>query len=155
LPEAFADLEDQAELSQEFSTNLDRMQSDMSVFVMAIRNHNTADESSISSLLPVVRSTLRTVDRIGYANSSTLLVCMPSVSEEVAFERGTQICRSAATIGMATGSDCKRPVTIGIAKANGDEKFDLAVRRAIGLADEGLDEENDAVCTESQQVSAV
>lgn len=58
-------------------------------------------------------------------------------------------------MGMAAGSDCKRPVTIGIAKANADEKFDLAVRRAIGLADEGLDEEKYAVCTESQQFSAV
>lgn len=56
---------------------------------MAIRNRNDGDESSMCSLLPIVRSPLRTVDRIGYVNASTLLVCMPSVGEEVAIERGT------------------------------------------------------------------
>jgi len=155
IPECFADLATQAVLSEEFKAQRDGLQSDVDVRVMVIRNHDSLNESSIDSLLPVVRSTLRSVDRIGYANASTLLICMPSVTEEIARDRGIQICRSAATIGMATGGGCERPVTVGIASADSDEGLDIAVKRAISLANEAKETEKEPVRVESENALSI
>lgn len=155
IPECFAPLPNQAALSEEFASSRNGLPSDVEIRVMAIRNHDSMNEASINSLLPVVRSTLRSVDRIGYANASTLLICMQGVNEEIARERGTQICRSAATIGMATGGGCERPVSVGIASAGSDDDLNTAVQRAIALANEATDNENAPVRVEPLQALSV
>ena len=74
---------------------------------------------------------------------------MLSVGEDSASKRGTQICKSALAMGMASGKASKKPVTVGVAQAASDESFDTLVARAIGLAQDGLDEENGPVCMEN------
>ena len=152
IPEAFADISNQVALNEAYSGIRDRMQSDVPVFVMAIRNHQGDTEATMKSLLPVVRSTLRAVDRIGYADASTLLICMLSVEQSAAKERGMQICRSAQALDLASGNGCKKPVTVGIARAMGGETFDLVVSRAIDLAMQATQDDCDPVCIETSSV---
>ena len=102
LPSSFDGIASREVLNEEYAESFDRLDSELSVFILAIRHHQP-DEAAMESLLPVVRSTLRAVDHLGYADASTLLVVMPSVEEATAMQFGAQICRSAATIGMAMG----------------------------------------------------
>jgi diguanylate cyclase len=145
--EAFADLPNPTKLGLEYREIRERMLTDVPVFVMAIRHH-AADEAAMKSLLPVVRSTLRSVDRIGYLDESTLLVCMLSAGEEKAHERGMQICRSTMAMGKATGVNANNLVTIGIAHAVEDDPFEEVVTRAIDLAQQGW-ETDEPVCLQS------
>ncbi len=149
IPDAFADISNQAELNEAFAGIRSQMQSDFPIFVMAIRNHEGNNESVMKSLLPVVRSTLRSIDRIGYANASTLLICMLSVDKDTVKDRGAQICHSALAMDMASGKGSKKPVTVGIGQASSDEDFDSVVSRAIELANQGLQEGSEPVCMES------
>jgi diguanylate cyclase len=155
VPEAFSGLPNKTELGESCCGILNRMESDEPMFVMAIRNHETGNEAAMKSLLPVLRSTLRTVDRIGYADPSTLLICMLSISEDAARERGTQICRSALAMAMASGSGATKPVTVGIIEALAGNNFGTTVSRAIGLAIQGLEDGNDAVCVEFQTAASL
>jgi len=150
-PEAdmFADVADQAKLSDTYDELRERIKSDIPTYVMAIRNHDD-EEDSMASLLPVVRSRMRAVDKLGYADRSTLLVFMLSVGEETANNRGIEICESALEMGTASGRTSEKPVTIGIAQATSEENFDVIVSRAIDLAQDGLNEENEPVCIEKQ-----
>jgi len=149
-PEVFSNIADQAKLSDMFDELRDRIKEDIPTYLMAIRNHDSDGEASMASLLPVVRSRMRAVDKLGYADPSTLLVCMLSVGEESANNRGLEICESAQETGAAEGKKCKFPVTIGIAHATSDERFDTLVSRAINLAQDGLNEETGPVCMEQQ-----
>ncbi len=130
------------------------MESAEPMFLMAIRHHGANNEAAMDSLLPVVRSTLRTVDRIGYADASTLLICMLSISEQAAHERGTQICRSALAIGMASGNASKKPVTVGVTEVSAESNFGVAVSRAIELAIQGTEEGNEPVSVELQTAAS-
>ncbi len=116
-----------------------RTQSGVSIVLMAIRCHGEIADSTLRSLLRVARSTMRSVDRIGSTENSTLLICMPSVDEEMAIQRGRQICRSAEAIGLRWKGVGPRPVSIGIVQAGGSETFSAIVSRSIELADQASD----------------
>ncbi len=155
LPASLAEIPNQRQLGENFDWIRERIQNDIHMFMMAIRTSGTADESSMNSLLPVVRSTMRTVDRIGYADPSTLLVCLLSVGQEMVSERGAQICRAARAMGMAAGAGSNSPVTVGIARAADDDDFDSLVSRAIELAQQGLGQANEPVCVEQPAIASV
>ena len=134
-------------MSEEFTEIRDRTQSNVAVFTMAIRsNTSQASEATMRSLLQIVRATLRSVDRIGCSDASTLLICMPSVDEATARQRGEQICRSALSIGFQPDEECEHPITVGITQAIDSEDFGNVVSRATALADEGQSSENGPVC---------
>ena len=57
------------------------------------------------------------------ADDSTLLICMPSVDEDMAMQRARQICRSAEAIGLDGRAFGPRPVSIGIVQAIASETF--------------------------------
>ena len=144
---AFSDLPSFDSMSEEFTEIRDRTQSNVAVFTMAIRsNTSQASEATMRSLLQIVRATLRSVDRIGCSDASTLLICMPSVDEATARQRGEQICRSALSIGFQPDEECEHPITVGITQAIDSEDFGNVVSRATALADEGQSSENGPVC---------
>ena len=78
-----------------------------------------------------VRMPLRSVDRIGAIDDSTLLVCMPSADAELARQRGEQICHSIASLGIKTLDDQVPPVRVGLAEASPGEDFNRIVSRAL------------------------
>ena len=79
---------------------------------------------------------------------------MLSFREDAARERGAQICRSAMAMGMASGSGCKTPVTVGVTEATAECNLGTTVSRAFELADQGLEEGKDPVSIEVQAASA-
>ena len=123
-----------------------RTRSRISIVVMAIRCHGEVAETTMRSLVQVARSTMRGVDRIGSMGPDTVLICMPSVDEEMAIERGRQICRSAEAIGLKWKGIGPRPVSIGIVQASASETFSAIVSRAIEFADQARDACLDPIC---------
>ncbi len=74
---------------------------------------------------------LRSVDRIGAIDESTLLVCMPSADAELARQRGGQICHSIMSLGIKTPDDQVDSVRVGLAEAKAGEGFNETVSRAL------------------------
>ncbi len=153
-PSAFAYLPDRETLGVSFDEFRGRTQSTVSMFVMAIRCNKSASKASMRSLLQIVRATLRSVDRIGCNDDSTLLVCMPSIDGATAFERGKQICRSAQAIGLGKTGNQEQQIAIGIAEPGTNEEFSAAVSRAIRLSGQEPDDGTDPVCIEAQRALA-
>jgi diguanylate cyclase (GGDEF)-like protein len=151
---AFSDLPSFDSMSEEFTEIRDRTQSNVAVFMMAIRSNTSESEATMRSLLQIVRATLRSVDRIGCSDASTLLICMPSVDDATARQRGDQICRSALSIGFKPNDECEHPITVGITQAKESEDFGNVVSRAALLADEGQSGENGPVCFDEVAASA-
>ena len=142
---AFAYLADREHMSSGFGEISRRAHAvGTSVFVMAIRFNSEASKTAMCSLLQIVRSTMRSIDRVGCDDESTLLLYLPSVDEETTMERAMQICRAAEAIrlGELAWSQTNQ-VCIGITQANADETFDDVVSRAIDVAvqaqQEGVD----------------
>lgn len=153
-PSAFAYLPDRESLGVSFAEFLRRTQSSVTLFVMAIRCDEAASKSSMRSLLQIVRASLRSVDRLGCNDDSTLLVCMPSVDEATAFERGKQICRSTQAIGLANSDSQDDQISIGIAEAAPNEAFADAVSRAVSLSRQVPEDGMDPVYIEAQHETA-
>ena len=61
-----------------------RTQESVAVHLMVVMCVPGLGNSSIRSILQVVRMPLRSVDRIGAIDDSTLLVCVPSADAELA-----------------------------------------------------------------------
>ncbi len=134
---ALAYLPDREVLGETFSEMRDKTQA-MSMYVMSVRCNGSENKSEMRSLLQIVRATLRAVDRIGFEDDSTLLVCMPSIDESTACERGRQICRSADAIQL--GGDQPNTVTIGITSAGSHDDFAEVAQRASDLAEQAHEE---------------
>ena len=130
----FASLPDSSSLQRAFSEIRSRTQESVTMHLMAVACAPGLSNSAMRSLLQVVRAPLRSVDRMGAMDDSTLLICMPSADEKTAEDLGEQICRSAESIGIALDDQEGPPVTIGIAEANPNEDFKKVVSRAIEMA---------------------
>jgi diguanylate cyclase (GGDEF)-like protein len=141
----FASLPNRKAMSGEFSEMQERAGASVTTLFNA---------STLRSLLQVVRATLRNVDRLGYQDQSTLLVCMPSVDQETARTRGEQICRSAASIGLRNDEGESRAISIGVAEIDTGEEFDQVVDRSVTMADQGRDPSRDVVIFDSESVNA-
>ena len=96
----FASLANRSSLEKSFNDIRSRTQEAVSVHLMVVMCAPGLLNSSIRSILQVVRMPLRSVDRIGAIDDSTLLVCMPSADAEFARQRGEQICHSIASLGI-------------------------------------------------------
>jgi diguanylate cyclase len=148
---ALAGLQGRAELTDEYEEIRERTQSNVAVFVMAVSCPADASNSTIRSLLQIVRANLRSVDRIGCEDRSTLLICMPSVDTETAYQRGLQICRSAQSIGLTSKGPGENSVAIGVAQSNETEDFSNIVSRALHLAKAARQEGADPVCLDGRE----
>ena len=95
--------------------------------------HVTGEPSAgpMRTLLQIVRATLRSVDRVGAEDRSTLIVCMPGLEPSAAEARAQQIVSSADSIPFGD-SDNEQKSTLKIMKVevDEDESLDEAVRRA-------------------------
>jgi diguanylate cyclase (GGDEF)-like protein len=151
----FASLPNRNTMAQEFVEMQDRAGASVTTFVMAIRCHIEADPSVMRSLLQATRATLRNVDRLGYQDQSTLLVCMPSVDQETARTRGEQIVCSAGSIGLGCKDGEDRTISIGVAEIEAGEHFDQAIGRSITMADQGRDPKCDGVVLETAAETAI
>ncbi len=138
-PGALASLPDRSSLGDSF-VEMQSKTPGISMFVMSVRLGGQPDQATMRSLLQIVRATMRSVDRIGWEDESTLLVCMPSVDEETAQQRGQQICRSADAIRLGGGTQQPYQVTIGLMPADDEENFDEIVSCATRLALEAAEE---------------
>ena len=147
-----ADLPDREALAQSFAEMQERAGASVTTFFMTIRCHNESNATTMRSLLQVVRATLRNVDRLGHQDASTLLVCMPSIDQETARERGQQICRSAGSIGLNNPEGEERAVSIGVAECVSGEEFDQAVDRSIQLTQQSRNPRRDAVMFDAETV---
>lgn len=130
----FASLPDSSSLQQAFAEIRSRTQESVTMHLLAVACAPGLGDSAMRSLLQVVRAPLRSVDRMGAMDDSTLLICMPSVDEKTAQDLGAQICRSVESIGIAIDGQEGSPVTIGIAEATPTEDFQKVVSRAIEIA---------------------
>jgi diguanylate cyclase len=143
---SLVDLPDAAVLGSMFETIRQRTKDDVSLVVMAIRCHVNFDPATMRSLQRVARSTMRAVDRIGFADDSTLLICMPSVDDHMAVQRARQICRSAEAVGLKWKGIGSRPVGIGIVLADANETFSTIVSRAKEMADQAVNSFSEPIC---------
>ncbi len=134
-PGSFAYLPDRKLLGESFRS-LRTKTHQMSMYVMSVRHHGEPNKASMRSLLQIVRATMRSVDRIGCEDDSTLLVCMPSIDESTAQERGSQICRSADAIHLGAVASGRGIVTVGLAQAGPHDAFEAVVSRATELAEQ-------------------
>ena len=121
---------------------------------MAIRFYEDCCDTSFQSLLQVVRSTLRGVDRLGIMDGSTLVIGMPSLDQEMAVQQARQICRGAEAVGLRWGEVGVRPFCIGIVSMQGEEPFRVAVSRAARLADQGAESYSEPVWVEQLHSAA-
>ena len=127
----FASLANRTSLEKSFNDIRSRTQESVSVHLMVVMCAPGLGNSSIRSILQVVRMPLRSVDRIGAIDDSTLLVCMPSADAELARQRGGQICHSIMSLGIKTLDDQVDPVRVGLAEATPGEDFNRIVSRAL------------------------
>ena len=127
----FASLANRTSLEKSFNDIRSRTQESVSVHLMVVMCAPGLGNSSIRSILQVVRMPLRSVDRIGAIDDSTLLVCMPSADAELARQRGGQICHSIMSLGIKTMDDQVDPVRVGLAEATPGEDFNRIVSRAL------------------------
>jgi hypothetical protein len=130
---ALASLPDLETLTAEFTGVRRRTQASISIFLMAIRYSEISRDAALRSLLQIVRATMRSVDRIGCGEDSTLLISMPSMDESTARERGQMIYRSASAIGLGADASGCPSIRIGVAEVGCDEDFADAVSRTIEL----------------------
>lgn len=149
-----ASLPDRKSLAESFAEMQQRAGASVTTFFMTIRCHDKSSASTMRSLLQVVRATLRNVDRLGYQDASTLLVCMPSIDQETARARGQQICRSAGSIGLSNPEGEERAVSIGVAECVSGEDFDQVVDRSIQLTQQSRNPRRDAVMFDAETVAA-
>ncbi|MCH1439025.1 MAG: hypothetical protein L7W43_05190 [Rubripirellula sp.] len=74
---------------------------------------------------------VRSVDRLGAIDDTTLLVCMPNVSAGLARQRCGQICQVITSLGIKASDDQVHPVRVGLAEAHQGEDFNGIVSRAL------------------------
>ncbi len=148
---AFAYLPDRETLGVSFAEIRGRTQASVSIFVAALVCDPSIGNAAMRSLLQIVRATMRSVDRIGCDDDSTLLICMPSVDAATASDRSRQICRSAEAIGLGVKPSGEHQVSVGIAEAGPEEDFSGVVSRAIGLARNCRSSDSNPVCLEGQE----
>ena len=127
----FTSLASRASLEKSFNDIRSRTKESVSVHLMVVMCAPGLGNSSIRSILQVVRMPLRSVDRIGAIDESTLLVCMPSADAELARQRGGQICHSIMSLGIKTPDDQVDSVRVGLAEAKAGEGFNETVSRAL------------------------
>jgi diguanylate cyclase len=139
-------LPDRQVLGETFSEIRGRLQS-ICMVVMSVRCHGLPDKHCMQSLLQIVRATMRPVDRIGCEDDGTLLVCMPSIDELTAIARGRQICRSVEAVKLASKDGQRCEVTIGLAAAEGGERFERVAAHATELADRAHEEGIEPILT--------
>ncbi len=151
-PGAFAYLPDSQSLGDAFA-EIRRRAKSTSMYVMSVHRGGHPGKTAMRSLLQIVRATMRSIDRIGCSNDSTLLVCMPSIDEATAFERGCQICRSADAIqlGGADAEECR--VSVGLSKAETDDPFEEVVQRVTELSALAQSEKVQPVRVHGQKVT--
>ena len=130
----FASLANRTSLEKSFNDVRSRTQESVSVHLMVVMCAPGLGNSSIRSILQVVRMPLRSVDRIGAIDDSTLLICMPSADADVARQRGDQICHSVTSLGIKSADDQVPPVRVGLAEAAVGEEFDRIVSRSLQAA---------------------
>ncbi|MGI9472797.1 MAG: GGDEF domain-containing protein [Rubripirellula sp.] len=130
----FASLPDEDSLQESFAEIRSRTKESVTMHLMAVVCSPGLGNSAIRSLLQVVRAPLRSVDRMGAIDNTTLLICLPSADHETALQLGDQICRSAESIGISSGEDGCPPLAVGLAEAKPSEDFQQVVSRAIEKA---------------------
>ncbi|WP_372721275.1 diguanylate cyclase [Novipirellula sp.] len=98
--------------------------------IMKLHVTGTPAAGAMRTLLQIVRATLRSVDRIGADDATTLLVCMPGIDDDDAQERVKQIRSSAASLqfGEANPSDSPQ-LEITIIAVEPEESLDEAFTR--------------------------
>lgn len=115
------------EMTEIFDEVRERAGSEVEVSLMAVRCGEGVAATSIKSLLPIIRSNLRNVDRLGAQDERTLLICLPSIDEDAALQRGDLIRKAAVPIGF-NGDDA---LQLGVVQAAEDETFTDLVGRVI------------------------
>lgn len=109
-------------------------QADVELFVMVVRADGVdASSPAYHDVLTVVRASTRSVDRIGRLKCGSLIICMPSIDEAAAVERGHRIRSAVARFPVGTSGDATT-VSIGLTRVGASERYESIVARAGAAA---------------------
>ena len=109
-------------------------QAEVELFVMVVRADGVdASSSAYDDVLTVVRASTRSVDRIGRLKCGSLVICMPSIDEAAAVERGHRIRSAVARFPAGTSGDATT-VSIGLTRVGVSERYESIVARAGAAA---------------------
>jgi diguanylate cyclase len=123
----FSTLPNHEAMVEIFKEVRDRAGDNVGVSIMAIRCDSKAEAAKLKALLPIVRTNLRNVDRLGAYDANTLLVCLPSIDDAAARDRGIQIRQAANAVGFKDNL----ALAMNVAQAGKDESFEQIVDRVI------------------------
>ena len=104
---------------------------DEAMFLLAIRYSGELDTGIMQSLLQIVRAGARNIDRIGCADDTVLLLCMPSASQDETSERASQIVTAASAIKLKDGSSVDTLLSIAVSEAGESDEFNAVVDRVL------------------------
>ena len=93
--------------------------SEIELSLIMLRCSSSTPLQRLKSLLPIVRSNLRNVDKLGYYDDQTLMVLLPSVNQSAAELRGAEMISAAESLGL-TG---ETSVRMGVANVEPGETF--------------------------------
>ncbi|WP_197168980.1 GGDEF domain-containing protein [Novipirellula galeiformis] len=128
---AFSSLPDRAALTGSFAELQERSKSiGLPTQVMQLHVSGAPAAGSMRTLLQIVRATMRSVDRIGAEDDSTLLVCMPGINDDTAQEKVKQIRSSAESLQFGEPSTHESSkLDISVIAVEPDETLDEAIAR--------------------------
>jgi diguanylate cyclase (GGDEF)-like protein len=109
--------------------------------LMAVTLSGTPGASTMRSLLQLVRAAMRSNDRIGCLDHSTLLVCLPECAPAEAMHRAEQICSAAASVGVSLAA---------IEKSGPGERLAIGIMSLQSGAESGLDDYEHSTSQHSQ-----
>ncbi|MEM9826779.1 MAG: GGDEF domain-containing protein [Planctomycetota bacterium] len=118
--DALAYLPDSNAISETFKDMRERAGEDVELTLMALRIHDESLGEQMESVLAMIRSNLRSVDRMGCHDDDTLLVCMPSMDGDAASRQGAKMVTAVAQL---VGGD-QTKVSLGVAQVDRDESFE-------------------------------
>ena len=114
---------------------------DHPLFVMAVRFNGDPTSLNMRSILQLIRAGSRDVDRIGFENERTLIICVPNADASAVVERAHQICSAAKTMGLgANPSTPDDPISVGIAPVDTNDKFADITKRCVQAAWDAIGE---------------
>ena len=101
-PSPFGFLPDDSAMETAIAELRRRAGDDIRISLMAVRcvRSGDGDADTRSALLPLVRSKLKSNDRLGYLDDETLLVGLPNMDEQGARHRRNELLREAAQMGL-------------------------------------------------------
>lgn len=131
----FSKLPDREQIGAEFESMLEKAKAVGGLMqVLAIRYNAKPSNSAMRSLLQIVRAGSRSVEQLGTANETTLLLCMPNADEALAITRGEQIVKAIESVQQRNSDVNGKILGIGVSEARDGDVYEEVVNRVSEAA---------------------